>query len=472
MVPNVARDVGDGGGACCRWSQGRSRALTAGLAAWLTMLGCQADAPTAAGPPVALQRVSGDGQSAKPGASLDRPLVARLVDADGRPVRRAQVRWSASAGVMTPEVSTTDAYGDAKAVWQLGTAVGAQHATAAADGLDPVEFVAFVDPSALPERIPLRAIALTTYDGSGQAVHPDVVLPPPDGSTDSPRLAITPYPWGNAGFENPSLYVGDGYDVWSVPVGVSNPIVRPSGGYLSDPDILWVDDRRELWLFYRQVTSENEILVARSGDGVRWDAPRVVVRAPNHQAVSPTVVRRSASEWLMWSVNAGPVGCSSSRTTVELRRSSDGLFWSAPTAVSLSQNGVFPWHLEVQWIPPLGQYWALFNGKVSGSCTTDAVYLATSGDGVTWRTYPAPVLRRGAIPELADIVYRATFSYDAARDLVSIWHSGARHVSRGYEWHAAFERRRRDELFDAIGRVTAAYASPTAAPPLTNATAP
>jgi hypothetical protein len=235
---------------------------------------------------------------------------------------------------------------------------------------------------------------------------------------------------------------------------------------------VWDDDRRELWLYYRQVTAENEILVMQSSDGVRWGTPRVVVRAPSHQVVSPTVVRRSGREWLMWSVNAGSAGCSSSATTVELRRSVDGLAWSQPTNVTLSQRGVYPWHIDVQWIPSLREYWALFNGKVSGSCTTDAVYLATSADGVTWRTFPSAVLRRGAIPELADIVYRATFAYDADRDLVSLWHSGARHTTRGYEWRAAFERRRREDLFDAVGRITAAFVSPTDAPPLTNATAP
>ena len=31
---------------------------------------------------------------------------------------------------------------------------------------------------------------------------------------------------------------------------------------------------------------------------------------------------------------------------------------------------------------------------------------------------------------------------------------------------------RRDELFDAIGRVAAAFSTPTTAPPLTNVTAP
>ena len=447
-------------------------ARIAAAAALTIATACGPDAPTAVGPAVTLERVSGDGQSAPPGAALDEPLVARIIDADGRPVRRIDVRWSASAGDVSPAVSTTDANGVAKAIWRLGTATGTQHATAIADGLAPVEFVAFVDASALPGELPLRALTLSTYDGSDQVVHPDVAFATlPDGGVAS-WLAITPYPWGNANFENPSLFGGNGRDEWSSPTGLTNPVFKPSVGYLSDPDLVWLADRRELWMFYRHVNDENEILVSQSTDAVRWSAPRVVVRAPNHQAVSPTVVRRSASEWLMWTVNSGAVGCSSASTTVELRRSSDGLTWSSPSTVSLSQAGVFPWHLEVQWVPSRNEYWALYNAKVAGSCTTDALYLATSADGITWTTFRSPVLRRGAIPELADVVYRSTFAYDGDRDLVSLWYSGARFTSRGYEWHVAFERRRRADLFGAAARAIAALTRPSDAPPLTNLTAP
>lgn len=334
----------------------------------------------------------------------------------------------------------------------------------------PVNRVA--DPTAPPSRVPLRPIALTTYDGSGQAVHPDVTMQSVAGLDATARLAITPYPFGNANWENPSLFEGDGDDAWLVPGGLTNPVVRPTRGHLSDPDIVWVEEKHELWLYYRHVDGDNAILLTQSGDGVEWSAPRVVVRAPSHQAVSPTVVRRSASEWLMWTVNSGPVGCGSSSTSVELRRSADGVSWSAPATVSLSQAGVFPWHLEVQWVPALREYWAMFNGKVAGSCTTDALFLATSADGITWRTFASPVLRRGAIPELADVVYRATFAYDHERDMVSLWHSGARYSSRGYEWRAAYERRPRSELFDAVRRTVAAMSVPSTAPPLTNSTAP
>jgi len=59
-----------------------------------------------------------------------------------------------------------------------------------------------------------------------------------------------------------------------------------------------------------------------------------------------------------------------------------------------------------------------------------------------------------------------------APDLVSLWHSGPRYTPRGYQWHAAYERRRCDEPFDAVGQAAAAVATPSSAPPLTTATAP
>src|SRR5690348_15730970 len=57
----------------------------------------------------------------------------------------------------------------------------------------------------------LSRLAIDTYDGSGQLVHPDVLL---DG--DRILLAATPYPYTNDRFENPCLYTGDGTHFESV----------------------------------------------------------------------------------------------------------------------------------------------------------------------------------------------------------------------------------------------------------------
>ena len=314
------------------------------------------------------------------------------------------------------------------------------------DGSVAADFAADAAIESGPMSTPL-ALALTTPEGSGQTVHPDFVAIPADWSFAHQYLLMTPYPNGNAGFENPSIFAQTAPSTWTPPAGVTNPIATPQHGYLSDPDAVAVPETKELWVYYREVQARNEVYVIRTKDGVTYTKPQLVASAMNHDLVSPAVVRRGPTDWLMWSVKSG-VGCSASSTAVELRRSTNGLEWSAPEKVSLDQGGgVSPWHIEVQWIPSRNEFWAVFNGKTSGTCTTPALYLATSPDGVTWRTFASPILTRGASPELADVVYRSTFNYDEQADAVDFWYSGARYDAGSYIWHTAYQRRVRGEVF-------------------------
>jgi hypothetical protein len=292
-----------------------------------------------------------------------------------------------------------------------------------------------------------RTLSLTTPEGSGQTVHPDFVTMPSGWGFSHQYLVITPYPNGNAGYENPSIFEGTAPLTWVPPAGVTNPVAAPLHGYLSDPDAVAVPESNELWVYYREVESRNEAYVIRSADGVHFTAPRVVASAKNHDLISPSVVHRGPGDWMMWSVKAGD-GCSSPSTSVELRRSTDGLDWSAPVEVSLSQaGGYFAWHIDVEWIPSRQEFWALYNGKTPGSCGTPALFLATSADGLAWKTFPSPILIRGASPELKDIVYRSTFSYDEATDAIDFWYSGARYEMGKFVWSTVYQRRARREVF-------------------------
>ena len=399
---------------------------------------------------------SGNAQRGVPGQRLAAPIVVVVRDESSRPASGVRVTWIAEdGGTIDPAASTTDDDGHASATWTLGG--GVEHrGRAVAEGYAAVEFTASAASDGELTLDVIQPLDLTTYDHSGQTVHPDFVSTGPEWPAAGAYLFITPYPNGNANFENPSIYEGTGMR-WTPPNGVTNPLFAPGAGYYSDPDALYVPERNELWLYFRQVTNENIIRLTTSRDGVAWTAPAIVARAPNHQIISPAIVHRGPAEWLMWTVN-GNVGCSGAAATLDLRRSLDGLTWSKPEPVELSQPGVFPWHIDVQWIPSRGEYWALFNGKTAGSCTTAAVYLATSTDGVHWATYPSPVLAHGASRELQDVVYRSTFSYDAASDVMTIWYSGARVEGANYVWHSAVQRRRRADLFAAIGDASRASA--------------
>jgi hypothetical protein len=392
---------------------------------------------------------AGNGQIARVGTELRQPLVATVVDADGHPARRARVDWRSDGGdLLLPDAAETDERGQARARWRLGASEGERMARATLPGLGSAVFSAIAEPAdALPfdELLPLD---FDTYDGSRQVVHPDYAATPAGAFGQRFHLAITPYPFGNAAYENPSFFEGGRRDRWGLGPGAPNPVVLPSAGYLSDPDMVYVPDAGELWLYYRQVTADNVIWLVRTRDGVVWSEPVEVARAPNHRIISPSVVRRAAGDWWMFAVNAGSAGCGAMTTTVEVRRSADGVHWGDPMTAALAQPGLWAWHIDAQWIPERNAFWAVYNVKTEGSCTTPAVYLAESGDGLGWEVVQRAVLVKGMIPELQDIVYRTTFEYDRATDAITFWYSGARYEDGRYRWAAAVERRLRSEVFE------------------------
>jgi hypothetical protein len=320
----------------------------------------------------------------------------------------------------------------------------------------------------------VQLLPLVTFDGSGQAVHPDAAITPVAWGGSDAELFATPYPNGDASKENPSLYTKRSMLDWFVPDGVMNPIARPDGGYLSDPDQVFNPETSELWLYYRAVNTENQIFLIKGAGPTAWSAPTLVVQGVNHTIVSPTVVRRSRGDWLMWSVNSGTVGCTSSSTTVELRRSADGVTWSAPTTTDLTEPDVSAWHIDVQWIPTRNEFWAIYNVKVPGSCTTAALHFATSADGEHWNVLPGPALSRGVIPAFADIVYRSSVLFDASAGSVTLWYSGARFADNRYTWRVATETLALQSFLDRVATPLpfGTGIGVTSAPPLTNADAP
>lgn len=291
-------------------------------------------------------------------------------------------------------------------------------------------------------------IDFDTYDNSHQVVHPSAVSFPSGWHGQRYWLALTPYPNSDSRVENPSLFGSATGDQWSAPPGVSNPLVRTSRGYLSDPDLVFDPTANELRLYYREVVETHHkhgrakheadnVYMTRSGDGITWSNPLPLTSDRGRFMVSPAVARRTEGDWKMWAVDAGRRGCDSHQTSVVLRQSEDGLVWSPATRVSLIQPGYLAWHLDVQWVPQLGAYWALVAAYPRGqTCTETSLFLATSGDGVTWTTYPSPVLARGALGVFSTNVYRSTFAFTPDGESLTIWLTGATTVKRGGRKHA------------------------------------
>jgi hypothetical protein len=176
---------------------------------------------------------------------------------------------------------------------------------------------------------------------------------------------------------------------------------------------------------------------------------------------------------MMWTVNSGPTGCASASTTVEIRTSTDGIAWTPAATTDLADKDNFPWHIDVEWIPSRAEFWAIYNVKIPGSCTTAALHFSRSTDGLHWTPAVGPVLVREVIPEFRDIVYRASLLYDAAGDVVTLWYSGARYDGARYTWRVATEIISGPEFFARLATsVPGAGLTVTGAPPLTDADAP
>jgi hypothetical protein len=282
-------------------------------------------------------------------------------------------------------------------------------------------------------------------------VHPDFVAPGPLWGKGFSYLVSTPYPGGVDKNENPSLYASTDNATWEPAPGAPFPLVKPKTGFLSDPDAVFDADRSQMVVYYRHAINKKQdnIYAIASTDGATWSEPARLLSGPFTSILSPSVVRASSNSWLMWSVNA-PGGCHGNSTLVQLRRSANGTTWSSPETVKLPlPAGAYAWHIDVQWIPTLNEYWALFPVKSRGTCTTRRLMIATSRDGVSWTVADKPVLSAGAIPEFQQVIYRSTFSYEPVTDEISFWFSGARLAGKQRVWSLATQRRTRADVFAA-----------------------
>jgi len=289
-------------------------------------------------------------------------------------------------------------------------------------------------PQTAPSADPLR-LALPTYDGSGEAVHPDLLHFPEGWRGWEYWMAVTPYPRGNARYENPSLLVSHDGETWTVPPGLANPVVpETSAGYNSDPDLVYDAAGDRLVLVYREVAGGfNVIRSVASADGVAWGAASTLFRVPNHHAISPALATVDPARPTAWYVDAGTVGCATQSSAVKVRvadapaaltPAAPEAGWSGGRAAAPRPPRFGPLHLDGGLPPARTEYWAIFPAfPVGRSCGEGDLYLARSTDGVRWTTYPTPFLTTGVADWTRASLYRATALLDLESDRLDVWFS-------------------------------------------------
>lgn len=167
-------------------------------------------------------------------------------------------------------------------------------------------------------------LKVPTYDGSGQLVHPDVLVEAtPDGTRAA--MAITPYPYSNNRFENPSLLVP-----------------APPIDHNDDPDLRRDPASGEYELFYLEtLRPDRQTLVAlRSRDLIGWTRRDAIVydlARGEPFIVSPAAIVGDDGKTHMFYVDNLAM-----TTAITQLVSADGATWDPTTAsrVAIDLGGV------------------------------------------------------------------------------------------------------------------------------------
>ncbi len=245
---------------------------------------------------------------------------------------------------------------------------------------------------------------LETSDGSGQAVHPDVVhIPGGFGQKKWPYwMVCTPYPNGDERFENPEIFVSYDGIQWSIPDGARNPVVpspQKPDSHHSDPDILFHDNL--LWMVYRQTIRgsagrENILYLTKSSDGRTWSVPVEILRENNGtELLSPALIH-DGERFLLWTIENHR-----GEFQVMRRVSTDCQLWEAPEPASTSRfaNERHLWHIDVIKEP----------GRLSAvivSCVTN------NGGGA--RIHYAHSLDHGFHWQVSDFLFEQSYEFESS----------------------------------------------------------
>ncbi len=261
-------------------------------------------------------------------------------------------------------------------------------------------------------------LTVPTYDGSGQLVHPDVLIEPTAAGTRA-LLAVTPYPFTDDHYENPSLLTStDGMTFTPMP-GAPNPLVPPPAyDHNDDPDLRRdpVSGDYEL-LYLETLRPDRQTVVAlRSQDLVHWTRRDAIVYDFAKGApfiVSPAAIVDDAGHTRMFFVDLGA-------SLITALESDDGATWdqAAATRVAIDLGGVTPWHLDV--IRGGAGYGMLLSGY-DVAFSHQNLYLATSPDLVAWTFDPTPLLDHTDPALDVATLYRSTGAVSG--DTLVVWYS-------------------------------------------------
>lgn len=144
---------------------------------------------------------------------------------------------------------------------------------------------------------------LETYDGSGQAVHPDIVF-----WKNKYWLTITPYPYGMEEYENPCIYHGDNLESLFVPKGpIAVQHKHTQGIHLSDPCFAINGDK--LYCYFRESERKGSVEkntiwgISYSETEKKWGNPVLLMDSLDDKILSPAMMYNETGDLIVYYVS-------------------------------------------------------------------------------------------------------------------------------------------------------------------------
>ncbi|SEK60983.1 sialidase family protein [Nitrosovibrio tenuis] len=207
---------------------------------------------------------------------------------------------------------------------------------------------------------------------------------------------FTPFPSSDVQYENPCLVVSnDGWN-WSVPAGVTNPLIpKPAVGNNMDTSLAQAPDGMTLYLIWssqHDASGHSQVKVSESTNGISWSAPVSIVDLPESTGATANTLYTpcvwfNGTNWKLIVHNRATAGGALGGPAVVQVAATSGSSiysgWGAFSAITMVQPlGRGWWHSHFQRVP---------DGRILGVCTDgnesggDIWFAESLDDGATFR---------------------------------------------------------------------------------------
>lgn len=285
---------------------------------------------------------------------------------------------------------------------------------------------------------------LKSVYGNNQNVHPKVLYISGGFVGYKYWMAYTPYPWGNAVYENPCIACSnDGYEWINI---ANNPIDVPDSnitGYYSDTHLVYRADTQKLECWYRLADTGNmvETIYRKiSSDGVTWgerEALYTYSGATSLTRVLSPVAFWDGAKYKIWIVfYTSGTNPSENNQYIKYFESTDGTNWTFVRDIKIRftrDNIVYRiWHIDLIYENNTYVLLAMCKGGSSSDETANNkiwdLFIVTSADNITYSS-PSPVML-GNSDGWDKYLYRSTIV--KVNDKYIIYYSALNHLDAHY----------------------------------------